>query len=169
MGRPIGKEFFGSINEDIAGSPSADGKDAQGRTTTGATFRKKDKGFNIPVAQARIPGGDADIGGDAAETPFIIAQKGSKKYRVSTSSGAGNCVLVNDDGSSTVGDGEMVILGYTDGDSGNSSGIAIAKLTKHYAVDFNGNRYKWHVENRLAEDSSLANTLMLTVATSNIS
>ena len=78
-----------------------------------------------------------------------------------TSSGEGTCRLVDDDGSSEVTAGEMVIKGYLNGDSGNS-GIAIAKLTKFYATDFSGNRYKWYVVN---DGSSFQNVLALVAAT----
>ena len=164
MGRPINKRYFGPL--DGAGLASADGKDQAGNTLTSTSlYSEKKRGYNIPVYKARVPGGEMDVGGDAASSPYIIAQKGSRKYRVMTSSGAGNCVLVNDDGSSGIGDGEMVLAGWLGGDTGAGSPIFIRKLTKFYAVDFNGNRYKWHVTAGVGADSSLANILVLTAAT----
>ncbi len=160
MGRPINKRYFGPLNG--SGLASADGSDAAGHTLSNTTtYSEKQRGFNIPVEQARVIGGDLDIGGEASATPYIISQKGSRKYRVMTSSGEGICRLVNDDGSSQVTAGEMVLKGYLNGDSGNS-GVAIAKLTKFYAVDFSGNRYKWYVVN---DGSSFQNVIALVDAT----
>lgn len=157
MGRPINKRYFGPLSG-TTGTSSGDGYSAAGHNVSNTTnYSEKFRGFNIPVEQARVSGGDLDIGGDAAATPYIISQKGSRRYRVMTSSGEGICRLVNDDGSSQVTAGEMVIKGYLNGDSGND-GIAIAKLTKFYAVDFSGNRYKWYVVN---DGSSLQNVLAL--------
>lgn len=165
MGRPINKRYFGRLDPTSPKdptNPTQDGKDQTGRTLTNTNlYRIKARGYNIPVEQARIPGGDLDIGGDAANSPYIIAQKGSRKYRVNTSSGQGNCVLVDDDGSSNVGNGEMIIKGFLNGVTGDNPGIAIRKLTKHYAVDFNGNRYKWYVDDTTGPDSALANVLVL--------
>jgi len=169
MGRPINKRYFGNLDSAVAKSadnPTVDGKDQAGHDLSNtANYSEKKLGYNIPVEQARIPGGDLDIGGDAAKSPYIIAQKGSRKYRVMTSSGAGNCVLVDDDGSSQVGNGEMVVKGWIGGDTGAGTGIAIKKLTKFYATDFNGNRYKWYVDNTVGPDSSLANVLVLVAGT----
>lgn len=163
MGRPLNKRFFGPLNGE--GLASSDTGDQVGNTLTdGSKYNLKGRGYNIPVEQACIIGGTLDIGGDGAPTPYIIAQKGTRKYRVMTSSGQGNCYLVNDDGSSQVTAGEMVIKGYLNGDSGNT-GIAIKKLTKFYATDFNGNRYKWYVAQGVGTDSSFANLLALVPAT----
>ena len=168
MGRPLPKKFFGRLDtaDKSAINPTVDGKDQTGRTIINAAlYSEKLRGYNIPVEQARIPGGDLDIGGDAAQSPYIIAQKGTSKYRVHTSSGEGNCILVNDDGSSQVSNGEMVIKGFLSGDTGDGTGIAIKKLTKFYATDFSGNRYKWYVDNTTGPDSALANVLVLVAAT----
>jgi hypothetical protein len=167
MGRPLPKKFFGRLDTEAksAVNPTVDGGDQTGRTITNTSlYSEKLRGYNIPVEQARIPGGDLDIGGDAATSPYIIAQKGTSKYRVNTSSGQGNCILVDDDGSSQVGNGEMVIKGFLSGDTGDGTGIAIKKLTKFYATDFNGNRYKWYVDNTTGPDSALANVLVLVTA-----
>jgi hypothetical protein len=166
MGRPIDKRYFGRLEATSPKdptNPTTDGKDQTGRALTSTSlYTLKARGYNIPVYKARVVGGDLDIGGDAANTPYIIAQKGSRKYRVNTSSGQGNCVLVNDDGSSGIAAGEMVLAGFLGGDAGGSSPIFIQKLTKHYAADFSGNRYKWYITNSGAgEDSSLANVLAL--------
>ena len=174
MGRPINKKYFGPLTGS-SGTPSGDGYTQAGQTinadtvvATNTVYSEKTKGFNIPVYKARIPGGslasptyDMDVGGDASSTPYIIAQKGASKYRVQTSDGVGNCILVNDDGSSAIGPGEMVIAGWLGGDPGNGDPIIIKKISKFYAVDFSGNRYKWHVDN---DGSSLANVLTLTAA-----
>lgn len=167
MGRPIPKRFFGPLSG-TSGTPSGDGYTAAGHNTTSG-YSEKFTSYNIPVYKARIPGGslasptyDMDVGGDAANTPYIISQKGARKFRVHTSDGDGNCILVNDDGSSDIGPGEMVLAGFTSGDSGEGSPTFIQKLTRHYAVDFSGNRYKWYVAN---DGSSVGNTIVLVAAT----
>ena len=168
MGRPINKRYFGSLDAAVAKSadnPTVDGKDQAGHALSNTSnYTEKKRGFNIPVEQACIPGGELDIGGEASKTPYILAQKGASKYRVQTSSGAGNCVLVDDDGSSQVTAGEMVIKGFLSGDTGQG-GVAIKKITKFYATDFNGNRYKWYVDNTTGPDSTLANVLVLVTGT----
>lgn len=168
MGRPINKKYFGPLTGS-SGTPSGDGYTQAGQNISNTSnYTEKRRGFNIPVYKARIPGGslasptyDMDVGGDASTTPYIIAQKGASKYRVQTADGVGNCILVNDDGSSAIGPGEMVIAGWLGGDPGNGQPIIIKKISKFYAVDFSGNRYKWHVDN---DGSSLANVLTLTAA-----
>jgi hypothetical protein len=165
MGRPLNKRFFGPLSG-TTGTPSGDGRDQHGTDITGGSYSNKQKGYNIPVYKARIPGGTLasptyamDVGGDAGNLPYILAQKGSRKYRVRTADGDGNCVLVNDDGSSAVGPGEMVIAGFLSSDSGAGSPIFIKKLTKFFAVDFSNNRYTWYVDN---DGSSVGNVLVLT-------
>lgn len=160
MGRPINKRYFGPL--DGAGLASADGKDQAGNTLTdGNIYSEKKRGWNMPVQAARVPGQSEVTNGGGY--PFIINQKGSKKYRVqtsSTTSHVGNCVLVNK--TSSLNEGEMTIAGFLSGDSGVGPAVLLAKITKFYAVDFSGNRYKWYIDN---DGSSVGNTLILVTAT----
>jgi hypothetical protein len=167
MGRPINKRYFGSLDSGVAQSatnPTVDGKDQAGNTLTDTnTYSEKKLGFNIPVYAARVPGQSQVTGGEGGDYPFIVAQKGSRKYRVRTSATAshiGNCVLVNK--TTSLSEGEMSIQGKLLSDDGVTK--LIAKLTKFYAVDFSGVRYKWYVAPYLGEDSTQANALILVPA-----
>jgi len=163
MGRPINKRFFGPLDGD--GLSSGDGKSQAGHTLTNtALYSEKKLGYNIPVYAARVPGQAQVTGGEGGDYPFIINQKGSRKYRVRTSATAshvGNCVLVNK--TTGLNEGEMSLQGKLSTDDNIT--ILVSKLTKFYAVDFSGNRYKWHVAPFIGEDSAQANVLVLTVAT----
>ena len=171
MGRPINKKYFGSLDVGVAQSatnPSVDGKSQAGHTLTNtSTYSEKRLGYNIPVLAARVAGQSQVTNGEGGDYPFIVAQKGSRKYRVRTSATAthiGNAVLVNK--RTGLADGEMALEGFLGaGESQNNPGILISKLTKFYAVDFSGNRYKWHVSPTTGEDSTQANILVLTAAT----
>lgn len=80
----------------------------------------------------------ADIGGTDFEG-YIVAQKGSKTFRVSNDAGSlvGECVLVNKITGHSAG--EMSIVGL------NTAGEAkaIQKITAHRAVDYDGVVYTW--------------------------
>lgn len=173
MGRPISKRYFGSISDATAQSatnPTVDGKDQAGHTLTDAgTYSEKKLGYNIPVYTARVANAGttySEVTNEAAGIyPYIQKQTGSKTYLVRTSATAahvGKCKLV-DKTASTLSAGEMVIQGKLSTD--DNAIINVARLTKFYAIDFNGNRYKWHVAPYSGADSTLANTLILTVAT----
>jgi hypothetical protein len=169
MGRPINKRYFGALTDATAQSatnPTQDGKDQAGNTLTNpALYTEKKLGYNIPVLAARVPGQTEVTGGEGAEYPFIQSQKASRAYRVRTSATAahvGTCRLVN----KAIGallEGEMLLQGKLL--SNDNSTVLIAKLTKFYATDFSGNRYKWYVEPYSGEDSSQANALILVPAT----
>jgi hypothetical protein len=168
MGRPINKRHFGSLDGGVAQSatnPTVDGKDQAGHDLSNTSnYSEKKLGFNLPVYAARVPGQAQVTGGEGGDYPFIVAQKGSRKYRVRTSATAshiGNCVLVNKLTGLAVG--EMSIQGKLLSNDGNT--VLISKLTKFYATDFSGNRYKWYVSSFLGEDSTQANTLVLVPAT----
>lgn len=168
MGRPINKRFFGSLDSGVAQSatnPTEDGKDQAGHDLSNTSnYTEKRLGFNIPVYAARVPGQSQVTGGEGGDYPFIVAQKGSRKYRVRTSATAshiGNCVLVNK--LTSLNEGEMSIQGKILSNDGLT--VLISKLTKFYATDFNGNRYKWYVSSFLGEDSTQANALVLVPAT----
>ncbi len=168
MGRPINKRFFGALTDATAQSatnPTQDGYDQAGHDLSNTSnYTEKKLGFNIPVYAARVPGQSQVTGGEGAEYPFIVAQKGSRKYRVRTSATAshiGNCILVNK--LTSLNAGEMSIQAKLLSNDGIT--VLISKLTKFYATDFSGNRYKWYVNNYLGEDSSQANSLIIVPAT----
>ncbi len=171
MGRPINKRFFGSLDSGVAQSatnPSVDGKAASGQDLSNTSnYTEKRLGFNIPVYSARVPGQSEVTGGTGGDYPFIVAQKASKKYRVRTSATAshiGNCILVNK-AAGALNEGEMLLQGFLSGDTGAGTPTLIAKLTKFYATDFSGNRYKWYVASNTGEDSTQANAIVLVAAT----
>ncbi|NBR61743.1 hypothetical protein EB118_16775 [bacterium] len=84
---------------------------------------------------------------------FLVKQRGAKTYIVSRD---GTTMRLGVLAPSVVADGDIVMLGSTQGTTPGN--IAIAKLTKRLATDFNGNRYKWFLSNY--EDSS-GDTLVL--------
>ena len=169
MGRPINKRYFGALTNATAQSatnPTQDGKDQAGNTLTDtAVYSEKKLGYNIPVLAAYVSGVAEVVGGEGAEYPYIVAQKASRAYTVRTSATAahvGKCRLANK-AVGALAAGEMVLQGKLS--TNDNTTINIAKLTKFYATDFSGNRYKWHVLPYSGEDSSQANALILTVAT----
>ncbi len=176
MGRPISKRYFGSIKAATAQSaqnPTVDGKDQAGHTLTNTSlYSEKKLGYNIPVHTARVANAgttysEVQFDPASSEYPFIVKQTGSKSYLVRTSGTAahvGKCKLVNK-AAGTLSAGEMVLQGFLSGDAGAGSPINIARLTKFYAHDFSGNRYKWYVNYTSGNDSTLANVLVLSAAT----
>ena len=88
----------------------------------------------------------ADIDGTDFEG-FIVAQKGSRTFRVSNDAGSkvGECILVNKITGHDAG--EMSIVGL------NAAGEAkaIQKITANKAVDYDGVIYSWAVEDDSAE------------------
>ncbi len=176
MARPINKRYFGSVKASTAQSaqnPTVDGKDQTGRTITNTSlYSEKKLGYNIPVHAARVSNAgttQTEVQFDPAtsEYPFIVKQTGSRSYLVRTSattSHVGRCKLVNK-AAGTLSAGEMVLQGFLSGDAGSGTPIRISRLTKFYAYDFSGNRYKWYVNYTSGNDSTLANVLVLATAT----
>jgi hypothetical protein len=169
MGRPINKRFFGALTDATAQSatnPTQDGKDQAGHDLSNTSnYTEKRLGFNIPVLAARVPGQTEVTGGEGAEYPYIVSQKASRSYRIRTSATAshvGTCRLVNK-AIGALSEGEMLLQGKLSTDDNVT--ILISKLTKFYATDFSGNRYKWYVAPYSGEDSSQANALILVTAT----
>lgn len=166
MGRPLNKRFFGPLNAGT--NPNEDlGNIYTTNPLAETDYNLKGKGYNIPVLSARVLGQSEVTNGTGLAYPYIESQKGSKRYRVRTSATAshvGNCILVNK-AAGALDEGEMLLEGYLSGSSGQGPATLIAKLTKHYAIDFNGNRYKWFVEPSTGQDSTEANVLILVSAT----
>lgn len=88
----------------------------------------------------------------------LIRQRGAKTYVVTRvgnvnatqtedSTSTSTCVLQADQPSAA---GQMRILGSTNGLL--PATVAIAKLTKRVATDFNGNRYTWYLDNDSSGD-----------------
>lgn len=90
----------------------------------------------------------AYFGGSSRDDVYIVAQKGSRRYKVKDKSDNATaiCKLISGTPSAN---GEMKLLGYTD--AGADVSVAIRQLFKRTAIDFSGNRYKWVLVN----DSSM--------------
>jgi hypothetical protein len=178
MGRPINKRYFGSTKAATAQSaqnPTVDGKDQAGNTLTStSSYSEKKLGYNMPVYSARVSNNgttqtEVQIDPAVSEYPYIVKQTGSRSYLVRTSATAshvGRCKLVNK-AAGTLAAGEMILQGYPSGDAGAGDPVNIARLTKFYAIDFSGNRYKWYVDFRstAGNDSTMANVLILAAVT----
>jgi hypothetical protein len=106
--------------------------------------------------------GDAGIrvagkfGGPASFDYYIVKQRGAKTYVVSRN---GTTFQTGVLAPSVVNDGDILITGSTDksktptpGATPSAGSIAIAKLTKRLATDFNSNTYTWYLSNY--QDSS---------------
>jgi len=158
MGRPLSRKYFGSQNASDAADPTQDGKDIHGNTTTSAVAPKlNENGWNLPVHAAYIEGGAPQGGDDAPNADlYILAQKGPNRFKVHTTDGDGICTLVDDDGSSSLAAGQMVIYGWTGG-VGQGSQVTVRKINGSKAYDFSNNQYTWYIDN----DSS-RNVLVLT-------
>lgn len=159
MGRPLQRKNFGPLDStsSTSGYPdTGDGRDEHGYNTT-SNPQDNRQGYNIPVYKARVATGAAmDVNEGAGNNPYILAQKGARRFKVSSAAnGIGVCTLVNDDGSSEIAAGEMVIRGFVGG-SGDSP-VFISKVSGRKMYDFAGNAYTWYVDN-----DSTANVLVLT-------
>ena len=92
---------------------------------------------------------DAYFGGSLHTDAWIINQKGARKYKVQDESdgSTGFCKLVN---ATPSADGEMTIIGFVNG-SGDAP-VKLNKLQKRTAIDWNGNRYTWTMNNDSTND-----------------
>ena len=92
---------------------------------------------------------DAYFGGSLHTDAWIINQKGARKYKVQDESDGttGFCKLVN---ATPAANGEMTIVGYLNGQG--ASPIKLNKLQKRTAIDWNGNRYTWTINNDSTND-----------------
>ncbi len=130
MGRPINKKYFGVLGN--------------------ATYP------HIPVEAAGFAGKD-QITEDATADVYILKQKSAHRFLVKHAEDGDTaiCKLVNKayDDSSAIVAGEMVIVGYYNGQA-----VRLRSLTNRVATDFNSNRYKWS----LTDDSST--TLLILTA-----
>ena len=92
---------------------------------------------------------DAYFGGSLRNDAWIINQKGARKYKVQdqSDSSTGFCKLVS---GTPAANGEMNLYGYLSSNSGTK--IVLNKLQKRTAIDWNGNRYTWRIENDSSND-----------------
>lgn len=91
----------------------------------------------------------AYMSGSLRTDVYIDSQVGARQYVCHDASDdvTAKCKLVQGTPSA---DGEMKMLGYTN--PGADISVAIKKLNKRTAIDFNSNRYTWHLENDSSED-----------------
>jgi len=139
MGRPINKRYFGGI----AGSTA-------------------EIGNNIPVEAAFIAGA-ARTAHDGFAEIHIVKQKSARKFEVKGHDDVSSaiCRLVdkaNWDDSTTVTEGQMVIIGYYNGQA-----KTLRSMTNRIATDFNSVRYKWTTNSGVGDDSSATNVIILTL------
>jgi hypothetical protein len=133
MGRPLRKDIFGT---DVIGTPAT--------TSTGITVQFYD-------ASLRADG-------------VIIKQRGAKTFVVTQignigDTSSGKYVTARLVSGEPAAYGEMRLRGSTTG-LVDQNLVAIAKITKRVATDFNGVKYTWFLEN----DSS-ADYIVLTAVT----
>lgn len=111
---------------------------------------------HIPVEAAGFAGKN-QITEDAITDVYIVKQKSARRFKVVhlEDGDTAVCKLVDksyNDSSSIVA-GEMVVVGYLNGQA-----ITLRKINNRTCADFNGNRYKY----TLTDDSST--TLMILTA-----
>jgi len=159
MGRPLGKKNFGPLGSttSTSGYPdTGDGRNIHGFDTTSASTDRQ-KGYNIPVYKAKVSSTAAvDVQDDGPNSCYILQQKGARRFKVySEANGVGVCKLVDDDGSSGIGNNEMVLRGFVGTDSGTQ--VFVKKISGRKITGFDDNQYTWYVDNDSAE-----NVLILT-------
>jgi len=91
----------------------------------------------------------AYMSGSLRTDVYIESQVGARRYVCHDVSDdvTAKCKLVS---GTPAANGEMQMLGYTD--PGSDTSVAIKKLNKRTAVDFDSNRYTWYLENDSSED-----------------
>jgi hypothetical protein len=117
---------------------------------------------HIPVAAAgfatkiSIPGGSGGGADGGTDDIYIVKQKGARRFLVRHSEDGeqGVCKLVNKalapDDSTQIVAGEMVVIGYLNGQA-----VTLRKINNRTCADFTGRRFKY----TLSDDSST--TLMI--------
>ena len=108
----------------------------------------KHVGPKIPVDAAGFAN-KVQITEDSTPDVYIVKQKGARRFKVAHLEDGDTyvCKLVDKsyNDSSAVVAGEMVIVGYLNGQA-----VRLRKLNNRTCADFNGNRYKW----ALSDDST---------------
>lgn len=92
----------------------------------------------------------AYFGGSLNAAAYIVKQKGSRRYQV-TANGTDTavCKLV---ATTPSANGEMLMMGYVEPTGADLSAVPIRHLRKRTAIDFNGNRYTWILQNDSSVD-----------------
>jgi hypothetical protein len=140
MGRPINKKYFGGI----VGS-------------TAAIVN------NLPVQSAFI-GGHAHTAHDGNAELYIVKQKSARRFVVYSHDDQGITAVcrltdaANVDDSTQITEGEMVVVGFYNGQA-----KTIRSLTNKIATDFSGVRYKWAINSAVGDDSATTNVIILTL------
>jgi hypothetical protein len=115
----------------------------------------KKVGPKIPVDAAGFDT-KIQISEESTADVYIVKQKGARRFKVQHTEDGDTkvCKLVNKsfDDSSAIVAGEMVIIGYLNGQA-----VRLRKLNNRTCADFNGNRYKWALE-----DDSTTSLITLT-------
>jgi len=108
---------------------------------------------HIPVEAAGFTG-KVSITEDSTTDIYIVKQKGARRFLVKHAEDGDQkvCKLVNKsyDDSSAIVAGEMVVVGYLNGQK-----VVLRKINNRTCADFNGRRFKY----TLSDDSST--TLMI--------
>jgi len=81
----------------------------------------------------------ANTNGSGAVDGFIVSQRGTKKFKVTTSAATAVCTVVNK-APGALAEGEMILFGNF-----GSQTIRLSKLYNRTCRDFSNNRYKWYV------------------------
>ena len=89
---------------------------------------------------------ECNTGNGAVDTGYIVAQKGTNKFKVTDGTTTLDCRLVNK-ATAALAEGEMVMFGS----DGTGNRITLKKVTGHKAVDFNNNVYTWSIEDDSTE------------------
>lgn len=114
-------------------------------------------GPKIPVDAAGFAT-KVQITEDAIADVYIVKQKGARRFKVQHLEDGDTyvCKLVNKsfNDSSAVLAGEMVVIGYLNGQA-----VRLSKLNNRTCADFNGNRYKW----ALSDDSTTSVITLTTI------
>jgi len=126
MGRPLGKRFFGD--------PEVPDQRNVGSET--------ENNFRV----------ECNTGNGAVDTGYIIAQKGSNKFKVTDETTELACRLTNK-ATADLLEGEMVLFGS----DGTGNRIPLKKISLHKATDYNNNQYTWEIQ-----DDSTESALILT-------
>jgi hypothetical protein len=98
----------------------------------------------------------AFFGGELRDDCFIVKQKAARRYKLQDKSDSTQafCKLVE---TAPAANGEMQLIGYLNGQT--ASPIVINKLQKRTAIDWNGNRYTWFLQNDSSADYIVLNAI----------
>jgi len=122
MGRPLNKRYLGD--------PETPDQRVVGSETEN-NFRVE---CNVKTATGPV------------DTGYIIAQKGTNKFKVTDGTDTLDCRLVNK-ATADLLEGEMVMFGS----DGTGNRITLKKVTGHKAYDFDNNIYTWSIEDDSTE------------------